>query len=625
MSMPNPSPSNSPSGSNRPIPIPFPEELEHLEFVERCLDEALAAADQGVERLEGEYAQFKRYLAEYRAETDAHEQLQAENLLQQTDRAAAHTAELRAHVAMLKDSPYFARIDFACSGGRPASYYIGRFGFSHERRRLVVDWRAPIASVYYDSPLGSASYSSPAGRVDGKLSRKRQFKISGGVMEYAIENSETLRDDALQRELAHSSTEKMRSIIATIQREQNAIIRNERARTLLIQGAAGSGKTSIALHRVAYLLYRFKGELSASEVAILSPNKVFASYISNVIPELGEGAVRELGFGELAVRALGGSLRFEPQRNALEERDEGWRERCRFKSTLEFARRVEDYSMQLRKTASLKTPLAAYRGFLRGIGAEEMLRMLGTGAVEWEDLAPLIVIKAALGGLGEQRRVKHLVVDEMQDYTPVQHAALKLLFPGCRKTVLGDFNQALNPCCEYSLEDVRSLYPEAEHITLNKSYRSTFQIMDFARRISSQPQLEPVLRHGEEPRVIACASKEEEMGEALRLVREFQASGRATLGIIAKTDLDARRAYEVLAGSCELHLLAPESTNFTGGVSVASIRMAKGLEFDEVIVLDASNATYGEPFDRTLLYIACTRALHKLSLLHTAAPSPWLP
>ncbi|MGN0073471.1 MAG: HelD family protein [Coriobacteriales bacterium] len=617
---------NSKSGKNNGTSICFPEELEHLEFVEDCLSEALADAEESAQRLDSDYTAFKRYLVENRNETDAHEQLQAEALLQQTDRAAVHTAELRTRMAQLQDSPYFARIDFARNGGVPASYYIGRFGFAHKRQRLVVDWRAPIASVFYDCALGPVAYSSPAGCIEGQLTRKRQFKINGGVMEYAVESSEALRDEALQRELALASTQKMRSIIATIQREQNAVIRNERAETLLIQGVAGSGKTSIALHRVAFLLYRHRGQLSARDVAILSPNKVFASYISNVIPELGEGAVGELEFAELAARAFGG-IRIEPQRNALEETDPDWLDRCRFKSTLEFARLVEDCAAQLGKTQprSRMTPLEVYRSFMRSIGAEDLLLMPSANTVEWEDAAPLIVIRAALERQTGGRGVKHLVVDEMQDYTPVQHLALQRLFPSSRKTILGDFGQALSPCPMHKLEDVRALYPGAELVTLTKSYRSTLEIMSFAQHISGQAELEPVLRHGEAPQVITCRSATEELEKVADLVGAFEASEYATLGIIAKTDCDARRVHEALSGRCQLQLLAPESDAFDSGASVTSIRMAKGLEFDEVIVLDASSERYGEAFDRTLLFVACTRALHKLTLLHTGAPSPWLP
>ena len=221
----------------------------------------------------------------------------------------------------------------------------------------------------------------------------------------------------LQRELAHTSDEKMKSIISTIQREQNVIIRNEKANTLIIQGVAGSGKTSIALHRIAFLLYRFKKQITAEDVTILSPNKVFADYILGVIPELGEEPICELSLKDVADNALKEIIAFEPEKKTL----------------------------------------------------------------EWEDVFPFLYLMAAFEGIEENRFVKHLVIDEMQDYTPVQFAVLNMMYP-CQKTILGDFGQVLNPCHLHSLDEIRRIYKDAEFVALNKSYRSTYEIMDFAKK-----------------------------------------------------------------------------------------------------------------------------------------------
>lgn len=674
--------------------IPFPEETVYLEHVMQCLDEAFADAEGTVGRLDREYNEFKRYLVEYRNETDAHEKLQSERLLEQTDKAGAQAAENCLRILKLKDSPYFARIDFAPRGGSPTSFYIGRFGFSHKRERLVVDWRAPISGIYYDYGIGPASYQAPARKVEGELTLKRQFKIADGRMEYAVDVSDALQDDVLVGELAYTSDEKMKSIISTIQREQNAIIRNESVQTLLIQGVAGSGKTSIALHRVAYLLYRFKDTLKAQDVAIVSPNKVFSNYISNVIPELGEEPIVELGLDEIAEQALDGMVGFESARNPLEVEDADWQQRVRFKSTPGFVALLQEYTdklaerifdpgdlvfgrqsveagwirdrfdayaplsvkerlgciasdirgrlrsgltmgkeppkqgailKSLNKMLAIKSPLALYADFFRSIGAEHLFKMPGKNTLEYDDVFPSLYLLAAYQGLSANRQVKHLVIDEMQDYTPIQHVVLGMLFPAGQKTILGDFGQALNPYHGYGLDDVAALYPGAELVHLNTSYRSTWEIMEFAKRIGGQSDLQAVRRHGDAPRVVPCNDREEEMRALVGMVREFERGGRASLGIVAKTDADARAAYEALAAICGVHLLTPESTRFSAGVSVASIRMAKGLEFDEVIVLDTDSTRYGEDFDRHLLYIACTRAMHGLTLLHTGEASPFLP
>ena len=285
--------------------ILFPDEILHLTDTKQKLDTALAEAEEDVLRLDREYRETKQYMVDYRSEMDGHEKLQNERLLAQTDRAGAFAVEMREKVAKLKDSPYFARIDFSPDGSNAASsYYIGRFGFVHDGEHLIFDWRAPISGMFYDYDVGRAGFDAPIGRIEGELTRKRQFKISHGIMEYALESITGIQDDILQKELAHTSDEKMKSIISTIQREQNVVIRNERVKTLLIQGVAGSGKTSIALHRIAFLLYRFKKQISAQDVTILSPNKVFSDYISNVIPELGEEPIRELSFSDIARSAF---------------------------------------------------------------------------------------------------------------------------------------------------------------------------------------------------------------------------------------------------------------------------------------------------------------------------------
>lgn len=674
--------------------IPFPDETLHLSDVMRKLDAALAEAAENVLRLDREYREAKQYMVDYRSEIDGHEKLQNERLLEQTDRTGVFAVELREKVAKLKDSPYFARIDFAPDGSKTASpYYIGRFGFTHGNENLIFDWRAPISGIFYDYDVGRAGFDAPIGRIEGELTRKRQFKIKNGILEYAIESGQAVQDEILQKELAHTSDEKMKSIISTIQREQNIVIRNERAKTLLIQGVAGSGKTSIALHRIAFLLYRFKKQITAQDVTILSPNKVFADYISDVIPELGEEPIRELSFSDIARSALTDTTNYEPEKNPLDVQDENWQERVRFKSTLAFVRLLEEYvchlanrvfapkdyiygghtvsaewigerfsfydklpvkkrltslaedirgnlrsqmSMwdevpkssailkSLNKMLAIKDPLALYKDFYRAINAPKMLVLPEKNTLEWDDVFPFLYLLAAYEGLHENRSVKHLVIDEMQDYTPVQYAVLNMMYP-CQKTILGDFGQALNPCHLYTLEDMKTLYADAEFVALNKSYRSTYEIMTYAKAVCNQPDFEMVERHGPMPQTICCESEQGELDFLSEQICRFKESGNASLGIVARTNSAAKRLFDALSPKHEVILLTQDSTQFTNGVSITSIQMAKGLEFDEVLVPNVSNAQYDADYDRNLLYIACTRAMHKLTLTYTGKPSRFLP
>lgn len=693
--------------------IPFPDELVHLEQVSARLSDALQQAEASVRRADREYADTKKYMADHRGEIDPHEMFQNELLLKQTDRTGAFAVEMRDRIAKLKDSPYFARIDFREEQeeeGQP--YYIGRFAFQYENEPLVFDWRAPISGLFYDCEVGAAGFMAPAGWTAGELTRKRQFKIRNGVMEYALESSANVQDDVLQRELSHTSDEKMKSIISTIQREQNQIIRNEKEGTMIIQGVAGSGKTSIALHRIAFLLYRLKDRLTARNVTILSPNKVFGDYISGVIPELGEEPIYEMSFGELAEIQLEGVIGFEPDRDPFETQDETWSERVRFKSTLDFVSLMDRYIeqlpefifiptdyvygsfsakgewirdrflaygtcpvkkrlamvaddihdrfetdnimeqevprprtilKQLNSMLTMKDTLAVYKDFYKRMGIPEYFVMAARKTLEWADVYPFLYLHSAFQGLKESHITRHLVIDEMQDYTPVQYAALNRMFP-CRKTILGDFGQSVNPNHLHGLEDLRTIYDRAQFVELNKSYRSTYEIMRFAKKIHHVSALEPVKRHGEPPALIPCLDAADEIRKIREAIRCFRTGKNVSLGIILKTDAAAKDMYEVLAGydgveenqveenqvegngeeACDISLLTRESTSFQNGISITSVRMSKGLEFDEVLIPQADCRTYTSDFDRGLLYIACTRAMHRLTLTYSGKETEFI-
>lgn len=674
--------------------IPFPDEISHLELINGRLDCALQDANSNVERIDKEYMDAKRYMADYRGEIDPHEMFQNELALKRIDHIGAFAVGSLEKLAKLKESPYFARIDFQLNGTQTAAkYYIGRFSFRYENELLISDWRSPVASMFYDYEVGSAGYHAPIGRVEGTLTRKRQFKIKNGVLEYALESAVNIQDDVLSRELSHTSDEKMKSIIATIQKEQNQIIRSEKAGTLIIQGVAGSGKTSIALHRIAFLLYRFKDRLSARNISILSPNRVFGDYISTVLPELGEEPIGELSFADIADVQLEGVIGFEPDKDPLETEDVKWAERVRFKSTLNFVKQLDDFLHQLHsmffvpeeytfgrftatadfiqarfhsyhaypvkkrlqliaediherfasdnfmedeiprsrsilknlsKMLKIKSSLPLYKEFYNWLERPDLLVLPAKQTLEWSDVYPFLYLHGRFEGLQESKLIKHLVIDEMQDYTPVQYAVINQLFP-CQKTILGDFGQFINPNHLNTLADMQQQYNDASLVELTKSYRSTYEIITFARDIKQAGRLDPVERHGETPLLIPCRDEQEELSEIQKRLHAFNESGYATLGIILKTNRAAKAYYQLLAQEYEVHLISPESTSFTNGISVTSIQMSKGLEFDEVVMIDVNDHTYSTEYDRSLLYIAATRAMHRLILLYTGKPSPFLP
>lgn len=667
--------------------VPYPDEVVHLQDIQAKLQESLDSADQSVDSLDADYRDAKQYMVEHRGDIDPHEMFQSSQLLRQIDRSGAFAVEVKSRLEKLVESPYFARIDFqADDHTMPSIYYIGRFAFAHENQLMILDWRAPIASIFYDYELGPASYAAPQGQISGTLTRKRQFKIKSGMMEYALETSLNVQDDVLQRELSLSADEKMKSIIATIQREQNAIIRNERAKTLIIQGVAGSGKTSIALHRVAFLLYRFSGRLSAQNITIISPNKVFGDYISGVLPELGEEPIFSVSLEDIAGVQLEGVIGFEPDKTPSASGEE----RASFKSTAAFVRQMDafiadipcitfnaqpyrherfavtaewiksrlaaysryplfkrlemiaddiherfqtDNYMEeelprprtilksLKGMLTVKNTLALYKTFYRQIDRPEMLVMPNRKTLEWSDVFPFLYLRATFEGLQSSGVIRHLVVDEMQDYTPIQFAVLNRLFP-CEKTILGDFGQAIHPCYRHTLDDLRQQFVDAEFVSMKKSYRSTKEIIEFAKRICPDAEINAIDRHGPEPLVIACSDASEESILLRQMVGLFGESDYTTLGIIVKTDDGARAIYDALAPYLAASLITPESDRFAHGVTITSIPMAKGLEFDEVIIPDTDSTTYATKHDRSLLYVACTRAMHKLTLLHAGEQTP---
>lgn len=562
-----------------------------------------------------------------------------------------------------------------------------------ESELLIVDWRSPIASMFYDYELGPSKYKAPMGVIKGELVRKRQFKIEKGKLKYVLESSLNIQDNILQQVLSQTSDDKMKSIISTIQKEQNQIIRNEKSKSIIIQGVAGSGKTSIALHRISFLLYRFKDRLLAKNIAIISPNKVFGDYISTVLPELGDEPINELSLVEMAKTQLSGVLNFELDKDPLEMKDVHWANRAKLKSTLSFVNKINTYLQEkscdildvqsytfkehsasadyiqerfiayrstpfkkrlqlisndiyhnfttndrtgdkiprpnmilksLNKMLKIKNTITLYKDFYSWLNQPEMFTLPEKQTLEWADVYPFLYFHAAFEGLQEHTVIQHLVIDEMQDYTPIQYAVINRLYV-CQKTILGDFNQRVNPNHQYTMQDMLTLYPEANVVELIKSYRSTYEIITFANIIQQISNLEPIERHGEIPQIVACDNELEKLLRMKEMLESFLHSEYVSLGIILKTNTLAHDFHDLISQEYDVNLISPESTHFTNGISITSVSMSKGLEFDEVIILDVDNANYDTIYDKSLLYIAVTRAMHKLTILYSGEKSHLLP
>src|SRR5688572_19742411 len=324
------------------------EEREYLEEIKEKLLIAIKRVDDTVREFSTELRKNKEYIYEHQSGMDEADMVAAGQSINRMAFTGESAVARKRKLLKLGESPYFGRIDFVTDDDK-AAIYIGIYSFSDLaiRANLIYDWRAPISSMFYDFELGEAFYKTPSGEVRGEILLKRQYRIRQGRMEFMIENAVSIHDDILQKELSKSSDDKMKNIVATIQRDQNAVIRNETSRVMIIQGVAGSGKTSIALHRIAFLLYRFQDTNATKDILIISPNKVFADYISNVLPELGEENIPEISMEELAAEMLENKYRFQTffqqVSDLLENDDESYIDRIRFKSSFEFLSKLNQY------------------------------------------------------------------------------------------------------------------------------------------------------------------------------------------------------------------------------------------------------------------------------------------
>ena len=673
------------------------EERDYLEKIKKKLSASINETESNINSYSKDVREFKDYLWENRAGMDHAEKVSVRQSIWQTALTGESAAEKKRRLQKLIASPWFGRVDFTeeGAGDRGLPLYIGVHSFFDPslNTNLIHDWRAPVSGLFYDFELGNAFFDSPSGRIKGEVSLKRQYRIRQGRMEYMLESSLNIHDEILQQELSRATDEKMKNIVATIQRDQNRIIRNDTSHVLIIQGVAGSGKTSIALHRIAYLLYRHKETLSSEDILIISPSKVFADYISNVLPELGEEKIRETGMEDLASELLEKKYKFrtffEQVAGLSETSDSELISRIRFKASHELLTRLDQFVVHienehfapndikvaryyvpytfiaqkyqafsrvplLKRFAVMAGQVAAfirsthgrelnatevkkieadirkmlkfsnlrdlYKEFYNWLGEPGLFKNTRAG-FEYSDVYPLIYLKLRLEGVKPFDRVKHLIIDEMQDYSPVQYAVIARLFP-CKKTILGDSNQSINPYGASTAEGIEKVFANSDSVTLRKSYRSTFEITGFAQKISPDDQLIAIERHGTVPAVKKFTDSREEIEEIIKIAGGFPVSGYNSLGIICKTQKQADLLYDRFREQAfeikeRVYLLNTQSAAFLSGVVIASAHMAKGLEFDQVIVPFASAVNYGTEIDRRMLYIACTRAMHRLDLTCT--------
>ena len=675
---------------------------EYLQYVLKCLNDRLAQADAAILEGEKEIEDMHEYYWENYTEMDqyGYEDYDNQQALFRQMNANEEQFRLRKRFKKMQDSPFFGRVDFRYDGDEEAeTFYIGIGNLSESAGSLplVYDWRAPVSGLFYDYDKGSASYEAPSGIFEGEVTSKWQYKIRKGKMLYEFESDVKIDDEILGAELGSNGEVQLKNIVRTIQKEQNEIIRNTKDKIMVIQGAAGSGKTSVALHRIAYLLYHDRENLKSSNVLILSPNGVFADYISHILPELGEENIREMSFDLFAYRELKDIVGdCEDRYDQIEHTvlNPKIQDICREKQSPEFvskldgfALRLEDELMNFRDveyrgcTLSekeiidlfyfkfLDVPLLSrmhsvaeyfidqvetlrdrdlsdeereevmecfrsmyetrdcyvlYSRFLEKEGYRPLPHcQIEKRRLRYEDVYPVLYLKYTLYQCRNHHGIKHVVVDEMQDYSWIQYLLIHKMFP-CRMTILGDKAQTM----EDETQDVLKFLPkifgkDIRKIVMNRSYRNTMEVAKYANHLTGIEDMELFERHGEPVDERTFSSTE----EALEFVLEKWLNRREefeTEALIFLTEREAEHAFLYIEK--RLKEIAPEAENqlcymnrdsqsFKKGLTVTTFYLAKGLEFDQVFGIFEEDRESG--LQCQAKYITATRALHELHMYMT--------
>ena len=662
-------------------------------------------------------------------------------------------AKLVLRYEKMLDNPYFARIDFTENGYDDTDkIYIGLFNLMDEDTHdiKVYDWRAPISSVFYRSEIGPVEYTAPSGKIKGNVSLKRQYKIKKGKMEYFFDSNINILDEMLKEALSKNMSSKMKTIVETIQKQQDLIIRDLVNELLIVQGVAGSGKTSVALHRIAFLLYQgLNLNLSSNNIVIISPNALFSQYISNVLPELGEENIAELTFENIFSQIFENKLSIKTKSEQLEEiicsdkenEKDFLRLYADFKGSTVFLKILDRYIdyfehkmivfediyfngklienrnllkslllsnklnmptakklkiiesrlldkiydernvrrekigkivsisnrhqfeiksftrvLAARETAALTQRLHKFTEFdcyelyktlfknkeiffkvSKGLNLPDNINeiidytnknILDKYNLPYSDGIGLMYLKLKAEGCNLYGNIKQVMVDEAQDYYPIHYNILKILFRESRFTVVGDVNQSVEKKTDLSIyDDIITIFNKnkSTKLLLTKSYRSSYEISKFSQKLlSSKINTEFFKRNEGEPEIIYNLDQNNIEDKIIYDISKYKSQGLDSIAIICKSRKQATDLYFRLKSKIDIKLIDSNDNSAITGTTIIPVYMAKGLEFDAVMVYGTDKDNYKTEYDKKLLYIACTRALHKLSLYYTGEISNFL-
>ena len=617
-------------------------------------------------------------------------------------------------LTILKESPYFGRVTFNdLEFDQKDTLYVGRFGVTPEGsyEPVIVDWRAPVASLFYHGSLGEASYTSPDGPIKCDIEGRRQIIVKKGELKGVFDSAIDVKDDILQMVLSNNSSDKLKDVIMTIQQEQDEIIRKERTSNIVVNGVAGSGKTTIALHRVAYLLYNYRKELE-DKVLILGPNGIFMEYISQVLPSLGEVGVKQETFASFALKEMDSELyimSFDKYLEKILSEDIEFIEDAKYKNSYEiiedldnlvkemdkdyfhvedvkyfgdlviskeeieemfnkhyeymplFRRsekikriilskikdkrdeKVWELNEELRKEKEKLTPEELLieennLEFRRKLRIREIVKEVMDSRAKLDrwisredvldiydrfngnkkeytinDLAPILYLAIKLEGKKATKDYRHVVIDEAQDYSPLQFKVVRELTGTKYFTVVGDVNQRLIKYSDLApMMELGKIFDDVnpDIYNLNKSYRSTYEIMEYANKYLDEDRIIPIVRHGKPVEEIEFHNDEELSESIIESLKEFSNEGLESIAIITRDKEELEKVYNLISNKVHLVKFDNEDVLYKGGNVIIPSYFAKGLEFDGVIIVD--NGSSKDENEDLIKYIMSTRALHRL-------------
>ena len=675
---------------------------------EQQLSKILEVAQKNLERTEKRQAGLSEQLKEMLESFDVNDkEMQAlwnntESLFQESKREI-----LRSRKASKK--PYFGRIDFTGAGlTEPESYYVGRAGISLDGvEPLVIDWRAPIASVYYENALGTCTYEvkdtveneTKVHEID--LFRKRTYEIADDKLVDFFDSDVVANDELLTKCLAKSKKAVLGEIIGTIQKEQNAIIRKSPRTNLIVQGVAGSGKTTVAMHRISYILYNYE-QFRPVDFYIVGSNRILLNYITGVLPELDVYGVSQMTMEQLLARLLYEDwddkkyriVATDPNdKEAYRKGESAWFHKLEAFCEEYEAKVIPTESVVIEKNGTVlleKKSIENYRKSNPQLSVQAKINALNEwllgkleneltgksisytpeekkelnrnckvhfGRDEWKgslfelyeeflegqrkcgskifveqgkydvyDLAALAYLYKRIKEIDPIREASHVIIDEAQDFGMMIYATLAYCLRGCTYTIMGDVSQNIR--YGYGLndwEELRKLILTGDYDNfgiLKKSYRNTVEISEFATEILRHGSFsiypaEPILRHGN-PVKLSAYDTEEEMNRAMaNIIENWKKEGHGTIAVICADEKEAADVTRMLGKEMTLADNNPETAVFDEGVMVLPVEYTKGLEFDAVLLYHPSKAHYpSEDQYVKLLYVAATRALHELAVVH---------